>query len=229
MRIIPLRPFSLAWKPDLRLMSKDRWYLQLLPLFFTFDFSSSYVTPRAQDCAEEIRNSPIERFTRFDEFFFLWNFDQKFSLRCAFSTYVYISSRNWFSLKNNGKNEQLLLKTFFSKFIFRDFLLVKMKNFGQKKNSSNRMNLSLGLFLISSAQSWPYPNTVWHPLDWALGTSKDNNTCIHMPISVLQLFSYQTANLFQKYLLNTYLRATVCLIGYFESFWRKNWKFGGKN
>ena len=74
-----------------------------------------------------------ERFTQFDEFFFLWNFDQKFSLRCAFSTYVYISSRNWFSLKNNGKNEQLLLKTFFSKFIFRDFLLVKMKNFGQKK------------------------------------------------------------------------------------------------
>ena len=37
------------------------------------------------------------------------------------------------SVNNNGKNEQLLLKTFFSKFIFRDFLLVKMKNFGQKK------------------------------------------------------------------------------------------------
>ena len=112
-----------------------------------------------QDCAEEIRNSPRERFTRFDEFFFLWNFDQKFSLRCAFSTYVYISSRNWFSLKNNGKNEQLLLKTFFSKFIFRDFLLVKMKKFGQKKNSSNCMNLSLGLFLISSAQSCSHTRT----------------------------------------------------------------------
>ena len=38
---------------------------------------------------------------------------------------VKIWSQKKNSVKNNGKNEQLLVKTFFSKLIFDDFLLVK--------------------------------------------------------------------------------------------------------
>ena len=53
-------------------------------------------------------------------------------------TYVYILSRNWFSLKNNGKNEQHLLITFFSKPIFRDFLLVKLGSFSTRALLKNR-------------------------------------------------------------------------------------------
>ena len=86
-----------------------------------------------QDCAEEIRNSPRKSFSDLTSFFFFEILTKNSVWKSAFSTYVYITSRNWFFMKNNGKNEQLLLKTFISKSIFRDFLLVKMKIFRQKK------------------------------------------------------------------------------------------------
>ena len=92
-----------------------------------------------QDCAEEIRNCPRERFCDLTSFFFFEILTKNSVWKSAFSTYVYITSRNWFSLKNNGKNEQLLLKTFISKSIFRDFLLVKLGSFTTRALLKNRL------------------------------------------------------------------------------------------
>ena len=92
-----------------------------------------------QDCAEEIRNCPRESFCDLTSFFFFEILTKNSVWKSAFSTYVYITSRNWFSLKNNGKNEQLLQKTFISKSIFRDFLLVKLGSFTTRALLKNRL------------------------------------------------------------------------------------------
>ena len=100
---------------------------------------STSLIGKNQDCAEEIRKSPRERFCDLTSFFFFEILTKNSVWKSAFSTYVYITSRNWFSLKNNGKNEQLLLKTFFSKSIFRDFLLVKLGSFTTRALLKNRL------------------------------------------------------------------------------------------
>ena len=101
--------------------------------------SSNLKRGQNQDCAEEIRNCPRERFCDLTSFFFFEILTKNSVWKSAFSTYVYITSRNWFSLKNNRKNEQLLLKTFISKSIFRDFLLVKLGSFTTRALLKNRL------------------------------------------------------------------------------------------
>ena len=101
-----------------------------------------------QDCAEEIRNPPRKSFSDLTSFFFFEILTKNSVWKCAFSTYVYISSWNWFSLKNNGKNEQLLLKTFFSKSIFRDFLLVKLGSFTTRALLKNRLTKKMSLLKV---------------------------------------------------------------------------------
>ena len=72
-----------------------------------------------QDCAEEIRNCPRERFCDL-MIFFVQNFSFfRESQHSATSEKNKIWSRKKNSVNNNGKNEQLLVKTFFCKPIFK--------------------------------------------------------------------------------------------------------------